>query len=169
MSRVAGRRDRSKEQWIGGFPHPGPEAVAQLKLDAGGLRVAGEISLLKRIGLEVVQLDHAWPVHRVAAGVGAKDGAELDVGRHLDRKGGLEVADVLMAMRADAPHGVVVAVEGLLRKDRLAPRPDQGLSLDARGYGDAARLEERGQDVDVAHQLRPGCAAAGAAGRPAHQ
>src|SRR5438874_400570 len=116
-------------------------------------RAAGQVALFEGISLEVVELDHAWAICRVARGVGAKDRAHLDVRRDLDRESRLEVADELVPVRADAAHRVVVAVKGLLGEDRLPPPLEQGSALNAGWNRDAARLEKRGQNVDVAHQL----------------
>ena len=80
---VAWRRDRPVEQWIAGVAHPRPQRRAQLLLDSPGRRIAGQVALLERVCLQVVKLNHAWPVRRVACRVGAKDGALLDIGRHL--------------------------------------------------------------------------------------
>src|SRR5712691_4824767 len=166
---VPRRRDWPVQQWIAGFTHPPPQSVAQLTLNAGNLRTAGKVALLQRIGLEVIQLDHAWPVGRVPAWVRPEDRAELDVGRDLDRERRLEVADELVPMRPDAAHRVVVAVERLLGEDSLSSLPQEGLTLDARRNGHAARLEKGGQHIDVADQLRVRRTAADVAGRPADQ
>ena len=118
---VARRRHRTVQQRIVRLAHPLPELRAELALDLHATpAVPARLCLLERIGLQVVQLDHAGSVFRVESGVRAEDGAGLDVAGHLDRESRLEVADVLVAAGADAPHGVVVAVEGLLGKDRVA-------------------------------------------------
>src|SRR6266568_2727286 len=166
---VPGRRHGSVEQWIAGFMHPRPQAVVQLTLDAGNLLAAGKVALLQRIGPEVIQLDDARPVGRVPAWVRPEDGAELDVGRDFDRERRLEVADELVPMHPDAAHRVVVAVERLLGEDSLPSLPKEGLTLDARRNGHAARLEKGGQHIDVAHQLRVRRTAADVAGGPANQ
>jgi hypothetical protein len=53
----------------------------------------------------------------VARRVGAEDGAGLDVPRHLDQERRLEIADVLVAVGADRPHWIGIAVVGLLGED----------------------------------------------------
>ena len=81
---------------------------------------AREVVPLQRIRLEVVELDKARPVFRVGGRVRAKQGSSLDVAWDLDRETALEIADELVAVRADAAHRVVVAVKRLLGEDRLA-------------------------------------------------
>src|ERR1700686_5722611 len=117
---VPRRWHRTFEQWVIGLAHPPPEVGAQLLLDWLEARCSCEVALLQPIGIEVIQLPDAFPVPRKPRWIGTKDRAQLDVAWDLDCEARLKVADVLVAVRADAAHRVVVAVKCFFTIDGIA-------------------------------------------------
>src|SRR5437660_6743567 len=99
---------------IAGLAHPVPQRSAQVSFHIAHRLAAGQVALFEGISLEVVELDHAWAICRVARGVGAKDRGDLDVRRNLDCESRLGVANERVPVGWRAPSRAVEVEQDVL-------------------------------------------------------
>ena len=109
------------EEWISGVSHPGFEPVSHLLEHAGEGGISREVVRFVGVVKQIVELFRGYGTLCVTVGeddVLAR--AVVYVGQYGGRVFVVEAADVLPAVRPDAPLGLVSDMLGLLGEDGVA-------------------------------------------------